>query len=268
MATKFWIVDTFSRKAFGGNPSAVFLLDDFGDEKLLQNVAMEIKTPETIFIKNLQDGKFESRFFSPNSAGLNLGNGLFAAAEIIKLNDPKITNFSIVHGAEVFVVNVLEDKSVRIRFQTAKLNKASVPPNIASALNREIVVSISESEGDLIVEMRSPKKLFKLSPNMDILQNIGYTSFILTADTHYEVGVNYDFCARVFAPKLGFFADTMSPLAYVKLASYWSERMQKTDLVGTQDPVNGEHVSIGCSQEFTYLIGTSVITTIGEMLAF
>jgi predicted PhzF superfamily epimerase YddE/YHI9 len=103
---------------------------------------------------------------------------------------------------------------------------------------------------------------------MDILQNIGYTSFILTADTHYEIDANYDFCARVFAPKLGFFADTMSPLAYVKLASYWSERMQKADLVGTQNPADGDHVSISYDQEFTYLIGTSVITTIGEMLAF
>jgi predicted PhzF superfamily epimerase YddE/YHI9 len=266
VATKFWIVDTFCRKAFGGTPSTVFLVDKFDDESLLQNIAMEIGSPETIFVKVTQNGKFESRFFSRGKKGLNLGNSLFAAAEVIRLNNSMIKNFKIVCNSEVFEVNVLEDESVRIRFPNVELKKVPVPTNLALALNREIIVSIFECKDDLIVEIRSPKKLFKLNPNTDVLQNMRYTSFILTADAHYEIDANYDFCARVFAPNLGF--DAMSPFAYVKLASYWSERMQKTNLIGAQNPPNGEHVSINCEQKFTSLTGTSVITTIGEMLAF
>ncbi|MDR0630688.1 MAG: PhzF family phenazine biosynthesis protein, partial [Holosporales bacterium] len=71
MIINFWIVDVFGKNPFQGNPSAVFLIDSFDNEALLQNIAIEINTPETIFIKTLQNNSFESMFFSSNSKNMN-----------------------------------------------------------------------------------------------------------------------------------------------------------------------------------------------------
>ncbi|MDR3031151.1 MAG: hypothetical protein LBU35_02070 [Holosporales bacterium] len=50
----------------------------------MKNLAMEINTPETIFVKELSNGDFEAVCFCLASKGMNFGNALFAVAEVIK----------------------------------------------------------------------------------------------------------------------------------------------------------------------------------------
>lgn len=270
MAKKFWIVDTFSENAFQGNPAAVFFVDHLDDnDALFQNVAMEINTPETIFVKNLENGDFEALCFTPNSKGLYFGNGLFAAAKVINSQNPDLKEFKIIVGIRVFLINILENGSIKIRFSTVSVNKVPMPASLNAALDGEIVVSIAESKEELIVEIRSPKRLFNLEPNIDILKTIDYNSFIITADTHYEQDVDYDFCAKVFAPRLGIFSDIITPIAYAKLAAYWSDRIEKTELIGFQSSLNRSgYANINYGEEFTYLTGYCSISTEGSMLVF
>ncbi|MDR1390985.1 MAG: PhzF family phenazine biosynthesis protein [Holosporales bacterium] len=268
MATDFWIVDTFSSDSFQGIPSAIFFVNNFDNEKLLQDVAMEINTPETIFIKELENGDFESMCFTPKVKGLYFGNGLFAAAKAINEKMGK-KEFNIISGIRIFSTSLCDSGEVKIRFSTVVLDKVTMPVNLDSALNDEIIVSIAESKDDLIVEIRSPKRLVNLAPNMDILSGMRYNSFIITADTHYETDVAYDFCVKVFAPKLGVFSDIITPISNAKLAAYWSRRMEKVNLVGSRASLcNGGLANIKHEKEFTYVSGNCVISTRGTMLAF
>ena len=268
MATKFWIVDTFSNNALRGIPSAVFFVDNFEDESLFQNVAMEINTPETIFIKDLQNGDFESMCFSPRNKGLFFGNSLFAAAKVIN-QKTELKQFNIICGIRIFAIEVNDLGETNVRFSTVELNKVSTPINLNAALDDELIVSLAECKDELIIEIRSPKRLMNLSPNMDILTSINYNSFIITADTHYETDLDYDFCAKVFAPRLGIFRDIATPIACAKLAAYWSERIEKTNLVAfVSGSENAGNVNINYGSEFTHISGNCVISTTGEMLAF
>lgn len=265
MATKFWIVDTFSKESFHGVSSAVFFTEDLAKNDLLQNVAMEINTSETIFIKDLQNGTFESTCYTPKAKGLFFGNSLFAAAKIIH-ETKKLDQFKIICGIRIFAVEIGKTSEIKVRFSTVELNKIPTPVNLSSALNEELIVSLAESKDELITEIRSPKRLLNLDPNTDIFSSMDYNSFVITADTHYETDLDYDFCAKVYAPKLGIPHYIITPIACTKLATYWTDRIGKSDLIASGG--NGEKIKIEYGNEFTYVSGTCAISTVGDMLVF
>ena len=267
MTTSFWIVDTFNKKAFYGYPSAVFFVDNFDNEELMQLTSMEINTPESIFVKELPHGDFEVMCFGPNSKGMNFGSGLFAVAEVVRnKSEKKLKPFNMICSDRIFPVSIDDDGEIKIRFSSTELNKVTMPSSLHNAIGGALIVSIAECNEDLIVEIRSPKKMFNLIPSMDILKTIDYKTFILTADTHYETDLDYDFCARVFAPNLGIFNEIMSPIAHAKLASYWAARIGKNELIGHQesDFKNG-YTKILYGEEYTYVSGKCAISTTGEM---
>lgn len=266
MAIDFWIVDTFSEEMLCGSPSAVLFVDTFEDEALLQNIAMELNTPETAFVKKFGQENFEVLCFSPNSKGLHFGNGLFAAAHIIssqKKTDKDI--FNLILGDRIFEVQILDKDTIKIRFSSHTIHKISMPSYISSALDGEIVVSVAESKGYLIVEVRSPKKIANLNPNTDILSHLEHDVVIITADSHFEPDVDYDFCARVFAPKIGVVEDNITPIAHLKLASYWAERMEKNNMNGYQASKRAGYVNVEYNENYTYITGKNLIASHGVL---
>ena len=66
---RYYIVDAFTDRPFGGNPAGVVLLgeEDFPDERLMTQVAAELRYSETAFVR--QDGadEFTVRYFTPRS---------------------------------------------------------------------------------------------------------------------------------------------------------------------------------------------------------
>lgn len=264
MATNFWIVDTFSDMSFHGVPSSVFFVDDLSDESLHRNIAMEINAPESIFLHDLNNGIFESVCYTPTTKGLFFGNSLFAAAKIIH-EKTNLKQFSITCGIRVFAVEIVEDSKIEVRFSTVDLEKASVPVSLSTALNGEFVVSLAECKGELVVEIRSPNRLQNLQTNMDILRSIGYDSFAITADTHYETDMDYDFCLKVLAPKIGLYRAIATPIACTKLASYWADRMNKSEFIASG--MGGEKLYIKHGREFTYISGHCTVSTEGNLSA-
>jgi predicted PhzF superfamily epimerase YddE/YHI9 len=271
MATDFWIVDTLSKELMRGIPSAVFFVEDLENSELLQNISMEINTTETIFVKREADGKFLCKCFSSRCCGMHFGNSIIAAAKIINLQDQSLVKFNLSVDRRIVPVQVLEDGAIELRFESAHVRKAVMPTFLHSALAGQLIVSVSACDTDLIVEIRSPKKLKNLVPHIDHLKRIyNYESFIITTDAHYETDVNYDFCAKVFAPKLELFHDVLTPMASVKLAKYWSQRMGKNELVGCYQQ-SGEkncYVTLKYSEEYTSVTSYCVISTEGKMSVF
>ena len=56
MDLKFYTLDVFSDKVFGGNPLAIFPEADLLSDDLMQSIASEINYSETVFIQKPQDG--------------------------------------------------------------------------------------------------------------------------------------------------------------------------------------------------------------------
>lgn len=66
---RYFIVDAFTNRPFGGNPAGVVLLDtdSFPEEKLMLQIAAELRYSETAFIKRHSCKEFSIRYFTPKA---------------------------------------------------------------------------------------------------------------------------------------------------------------------------------------------------------
>lgn len=63
---KYFIVDAFTSEPFGGNPAGVVLLGGgFPSERLMQQVAAELRYSETAFVQQNGPAEFTVRYFTP-----------------------------------------------------------------------------------------------------------------------------------------------------------------------------------------------------------
>ena len=62
---KYFIVDAFTNRPFGGNPAGVVLLDTqiFTQEDLMLKIAAELRYSETAFIRRHTEREFTIRYF-------------------------------------------------------------------------------------------------------------------------------------------------------------------------------------------------------------
>ena len=65
----YYIVDAFTNQPFGGNPAGVVLLDtdSFPEEKLMLQIAAELRYSETAFVRRDADKEFTIRYFTPKA---------------------------------------------------------------------------------------------------------------------------------------------------------------------------------------------------------
>ena len=65
---KLFVVDAFTDQIFGGNQAGVVLLDDaaFPDDKIMQQIAAELKHSETAFVQRQDQNTFALRYFTPD----------------------------------------------------------------------------------------------------------------------------------------------------------------------------------------------------------
>lgn len=66
---RYYIVDAFTNQPFGGNPAGVVLLESerFPEEKLMLQIAAELRYSETAFIRRHSDKEFTIRYFTPKA---------------------------------------------------------------------------------------------------------------------------------------------------------------------------------------------------------
>ena len=65
----YYILDAFTNQPFGGNPAGVVLLDseNFPEEKLMLQIAAELRYSETAFIRRDSEKEFTVRYFTPKA---------------------------------------------------------------------------------------------------------------------------------------------------------------------------------------------------------
>jgi len=64
---KYYIVDAFTEKPFGGNTAGVVLLEgkNFPDDELMQSIAAELRYSETAFVRSDGNAQYTVRYFTP-----------------------------------------------------------------------------------------------------------------------------------------------------------------------------------------------------------
>ena len=83
---RYYIVDAFTDRPFGGNPAGVVLLGEeaFPDEGLMTRIAAELRFSETAFVRRLAPTEYHLRYFTPK-------------AEVELCGHATIATFSLLH---------------------------------------------------------------------------------------------------------------------------------------------------------------------------
>ena len=83
---KYYIVDAFTDQPFGGNPAGVVLLDgnSFPSERLMLQIAAELRYSETAFVRRDAEKEFTVRYFTPT-------------AEVDLCGHATIASFALLH---------------------------------------------------------------------------------------------------------------------------------------------------------------------------
>ena len=179
---KYFIVDAFTREAFGGNPAGVVLLDqDFPDERLMTQVAAELRYSETAFVQHNGPKEYTVRYFTPtgevdlcghatiSTFGVLRQQGLIADGDVC-LNHTLAGDLEVAIGEQVMMQmatptvvdrQVDADRLHRIMDPTAAIRWPDSPIEI-----------VSTGLPDIIMPMASVEDLNGMRPDMEALSAI------------------------------------------------------------------------------------------------
>ena len=177
---KYYIVDAFTSEAFGGNPAGVVLLGldgTFPSDRLMQQVAAELRYSETAFVR--QDGpcEFTVRYFTPAGEVDLCGHATIATLGTLRheriipdgamcMNHTLAGDLEINAGEQV-MMQMASPRVIEKKIDTDSLcNIMGSAPMPYAGLPIEI---ISTGLPDIILPVADVESLNRLRPDMDAL---------------------------------------------------------------------------------------------------
>lgn len=260
---KFWTVDAFSREIFHGNPAGVCIVEEFPAEDLMQNIAAEINLSETAFVVPKRHGHYDIRWFTPTVEVNLCGHGTLSAAHVLwnDYGDAKEYEKIYFDSHSGVLAAHRNENSITLDFPAYTSELVGMPDGLGEALGIS-PIAVSKAYDDLIVELHSIKAVKKLMPDISKLKEIACNGIIVTASG--EVGDEYDFVSRVFAPREGIDEDPVTGSAHCKLAPYWAEKLGKNEFVAYQASKRGGVLKVHYAHERVYLTGEAVTVLMGK----
>lgn len=228
-------IDAFAKKLFKGNPAAVIPLEQWIDDEMMQQIAMENNLAETVFFvpmnndqPNNEAADYHIRWFTP-TLEINLcGHATLASAfvlyTILGFDKPSVRFMSKSGILEV----TKNGSSYEMDFPSWKPQKQNdYPENLADILGIKEILGVYKYR-DLLVEVATEAELLAAKPDFTALKKIP-EMIILTAP-----GSNADFVSRFFAPGAGVDEDPVTGSAHSQLIPFWSDKLGKTALTAQQ----------------------------------
>jgi predicted PhzF superfamily epimerase YddE/YHI9 len=251
------VVDTFTQNMFRGNPTGVVLVDQPPDPEWMQAVAAELNHPATAFADTSSpDAKPKKlRWFSPTTELTLCGSGTLAAAHILGGDQTFHTRggtLSCTAGS---------DGAISMRFPADPPHPAPPTAELADGLPGITVRSVWRGRLDVLVEAESAAEVRALTPNPAVLANVASRAVIVTAAGDREA----DIVSRVFAPNAGIPEDPVTASAHCTLASWWSVRLAKPELLAEQASPRGGLLRIRLEGDHVVLVGHAVTVFSGTL---
>ncbi len=224
-------IDAFTENLFGGNPAAVCPLENWLEDKVLKDIAIENNLAETAFFVQLSNNHFHLRWFTPECEMDLCGHATLASAFVI-FEEMGYDRDEIVFDTQSGLLKVKKvDDYLELNFPSRPPIKADLPLIIRDGLNIQ-PIEIWKSRDYLLV-YDSEDDIKSLKPNTAILNqiNIDPGGIIVTAKGKAE-GV--DFVSRFFTPQAIVFEDPVTGSAHCTLVPFWADRLHKTELRALQ----------------------------------
>ncbi|KAA0227022.1 PhzF family phenazine biosynthesis protein [candidate division KSB1 bacterium] len=255
-------VDAFTSKPFSGNPAAVCILPAAREERWMQQVAAEMNLSETAFLTRREDG-FNLRWFTPVTEVALCGHATLASAHVLwetgLISSHEQARFHTLSG---LLTAERQEDWIQLDFPTTPAAPAAAPPGLAEALGAKPVFA-GKNKFDYLIELENEEQVRQLKPDCRLLAGIPARGVIVTSRSQNS---EFDFISRFFAPAAGIDEDPVTGSAHCCLGPFWSERLQKTDMLAYQASRRGGVMKVGVRHNRVLLGGQAITVLRGELL--
>ena len=266
---KTYIVDSFTREAFSGNPAGVCFPDRQISDAEMLHVANEFGLSETAFVYPCEkDGAYNIRYFSPKKEIPLCGHATLASAKVIFNN----TGFSQIHfitaeNLDLFIRR--ENEEIIMEFPIYETIAVTVPESAISALGITALVNSRYSEKNkiILIEIADADLLAQLNPDFNTLVNSckGINGILVTAVAKDSL---YDYHYRYFWPWAGTNEDPVTGGVQTFLAKYWQDKLGKSTMRAFQSSARTGSMGIELKDNKVLVKGEAVIVLAGRLLVF
>ena len=256
-------VDTFTTRAFEGNPAAVCVLPDRRDERWMQAVAREMNLSETAFLSVRDDRGFDLRWFTPAIEVALCGHATLASAHVLwetgQLDEVAEARFYTRSG---LLTARRAGDWIELDFPATREERVLAPEGLAEALGCAPKY-VGKNAFDYLVEVETEEILRSIRPDFARLKHLGGRGVIVTS---MSASPEYDFVSRFFAPGAGVDEDPVTGSAHCCLGPFWSSRLGKKELTAYQASERGGVVRVRDRGDRVTLCGQAVTVLRGELL--
>jgi PhzF family phenazine biosynthesis protein len=223
-------IDAFTDKLFGGNPAAVIPLEQWINDELMQQLALENNLSETVFFVPSASpaADFDIRWFTP-AVEINLcGHATLASAYVLfnmlgfKKQELRFSSKSgiltIKKTDDLFTMDFPSWKPERLNDYDAALTEI---------LGNVEIVGVYKYR-DILIELQDEAAVKNCQPDFTLMKKY-FDKMIITAP-----GKKVDFVSRFFAPGAGINEDPVTGSAHSQLIPFWSEKLAKRKLHALQ----------------------------------
>lgn len=227
---KYYIVDAFTSGPFGGNPAGVVVVDDsFPSDKLMRQVAAELRYSETAFVRQQGLDEFTVRYFTPAGEvalcghatiatfGLLLREGIVADGDVC-LNHTLAGDLKVKIGGQV----MMQMAKPAVMDQSLDIGRlhAIMSGGVQLQWPGLPVEIVSTGLPDIILPAASLESLNALQPDMALLA--AYSTELDVVGVHAFALADDGFTAHVrnFAPRYGIPEESATGTANAALTHY------------------------------------------------
>jgi PhzF family phenazine biosynthesis protein len=268
MKLKLWQVDAFAEKPLEGNPAAIVPLEKWIDASLMQAIANENNLAETAYFVKTAPGKYDLRWFTPESEVDLCGHATLASAYVVFNSlDPSLSRvdfatrsgtLTVERGSNGQLVMSLPSDPVS-PFEGAATFAQTVGDALGIAPPSEIlkgryIVAVWPNARD-IRAIKGPGEIGRA------LRDTGIWGCIVTAPGDED----FDFVSRFFAPEKGVPEDPVTGSAHCALVPFWSKRLGKKTLKARQVSPRGGNLLCTDDGTRTILSGSCALYMTGEI---
>jgi len=230
-----FIVDSFTDKAFKGNPAAVCILKQALSEDKMLSIAKEFNLSETAFIQKMEtESTYSIRYFSPIKEIPLCGHATLASAKVLfKKYDINDLHFITFQKLDLLVQKSGEE--IIMEFPVYETEPAPVPQALLDALG---IVEVNNSAYNketniLLLEISDIGILKNITPDFEALvrSHDSINGVLVTASSGED---GFDFHSRYFWPWAGSNEDPVTGATHTFLTLYWSKRLNKTKMKSFQ----------------------------------
>lgn len=283
---RYFIVDAFTDRPFGGNPAGVVLLGDapFPSEGLMLQVAAELRYSETAFVRRLSAAEYHVRYFTPAAEVELCGHATvatFALLHRLGMADGRCLCHTLagdlaVEAGERVMMQMARPRIVETIADTEEIYKAlglnfSIVNSQLSVLDLPVQVAYA-GLNDIMIPLPDDSTLNALQPDMEAVSAITKAHATTSFHVFAKAKDGYTAHVRDFGPLYGIPEESATGTANAALTHYLAVNgviPQQGDFAFLQGEAMGRPsvVATRIAPDGTvYVGGTAAVVAEGELL--